>query len=108
MRETAIDYKHAAINAFMTEYFCENNNRFLGKHREMAEKALFGNSTWYKMREQIKDLKQDYLNELSDPKLPFSIQKAAKKLHEAVMQNLDLDELERRYNRAMKEHLKKE
>ena len=51
MRETAIDYKHAAINAFMTEYFCESNNRFLGKHKELAEKALFGNSTWYKMRE---------------------------------------------------------
>ena len=53
-------------------------------------------------------MKQDYLDELCDPKLPFSIQKAAKKLHEAVMQNLDLDELERRYNRAEKERKMKE
>ena len=73
MRETSIGYKHDAINAFMTEYFCEGQTRYLGKHRELEEKALFGNTTWYKMRESIKDLKRSYLEELTDPKLPFSI-----------------------------------
>lgn len=97
VNETKIGYKKAAINSFLTEYYCSSNNdRYLGRHRELTEKALFGDKEWYKLRKSLQQTENEQISELLDNKMPFSMRKAAMLMHEAVMKNLDIDELDRR------------
>jgi len=43
-KQMAHDYKRHAINAFMTEMYCdgESNEKYPSKHKELIEKALYG------------------------------------------------------------------
>jgi len=62
VRETTVGYKKAAINAFLTEYYCsDNKDRYLGKHKELTEKALFGDSEWYKLRTTLQNTETEQI-----------------------------------------------
>jgi len=41
------------------------------------------------------------MQDLTDSKMPFSMRKAANLMHEAVLKNLDLDELDRRRTKKL-------
>ena len=42
------DYKRHAINAFLTEMYCadENNPKYSSKYKDLKEKALHGHRSW--------------------------------------------------------------
>ena len=45
-----IDYKKDAINNVITELFCDQ--KYIGKNRDLIERALFGGTEWCKIKNQ--------------------------------------------------------
>ena len=52
------DYKVYAINAYITEKYChENNSKYSSnKHKKLIEKALYGDHNWHKLREVLNEV----------------------------------------------------
>ena len=48
------------------------------------------------MRKSLQQTETEHVKDLLDNKMPFSMRRAAMLLHEAVIKNLDIDELDRR------------
>ena len=95
-KQMAHDYKRYAINAFLTEMYCDTkeNPKYPAKHKELIERALYGDQGWYKLKDKLLKVNDLNLDNL-DMALPYSIKKAARELHDHfsnVLQVQDIDE----------------
>ena len=47
-KEMAMNYKRQAINAFLTETYCgDDNPKYANKYRDLIEKALYSSKGWH-------------------------------------------------------------
>ena len=50
-KQLANDYKRHAINAFLTEMYCgDQNPKYSSKYKDLIEKALYGEEGWHKLK----------------------------------------------------------
>ena len=86
------EYKRLAINNFLTEMYCKQQDggaegsissegavsqKFVSKHKSLIEKALYGETNWYKLREQQSLILDKQMQKVKQGSLPFSIKQAA-------------------------------
>ena len=45
-RQMTENYKQDSINNVIIELFCKDNNKYVGKHRDLIERARFGDTSW--------------------------------------------------------------
>ena len=91
----AHDYKKFAINAFLTEMYCdgENNPRYPSKYKVLIERAQFGEQGWHKLKDRLLKVNDKNMGNL-DVALPYSIKKAAKELHQYFSNTLTVQDLD--------------
>ena len=93
-KEMAMNYKRQAINAYLTETYCgDDNPKYAHKYRDLIEKALYSSKGWHKLRNDVLlvgELRKDKI----DTSVPFSIKKAVEELHKHFKEYLDFSDLE--------------
>jgi len=93
----AHDYKRYAINAFLTEMYCdaETNPKYPSKHKELIERALYGDQGWYKLKDKLLEINDMNLENLNVA-IPYTIRKAAKRLHDHFSKVLTVQDIDER------------
>ena len=72
----ASDYKRYAINAFLTEMYCDaqENPKYPAKHKNLIERALYGEEGWFKLKDKLFKVNDSNLEKLDKASaLPYSI-----------------------------------
>lgn len=74
-KSMVLDYKHQAINTFMTEYNCgEDSRKYVGsKHSALIDKALYNDDGWHKLQKYVQKGADKNLTKMKSC-LPFSLQ----------------------------------
>ena len=92
-KQMVLDYKRTAVNAFLTGSFCATKKND-SKHKELIERALYGNQGWHRLREVLQKKAHSDLAEINLT-MPFSVKKAAAMMYNDIkdfMEVPDLDE----------------
>lgn len=80
----------------MTNSYCGSVDvKYANKHKELIERALYGNTAWHKLRERIYESSNKDL-ELIEREMPFSIKKASRILHQQFIKFMDIQDLDER------------
>ena len=91
-----IDYKKYAINAFLTEMYCNNNtDKGQSKHKDLTERALYEDKAWHQLRETMRQNSDADFASLSRS-LPFSLKAAASQLHVQFKRYMEIEDLDAR------------
>ena len=64
-QQMVIDYKKDAINKFLVELYCnEKNSKYMGKNRELIERAQFSREKWHQVKEKYDKIMQMKIQEV--------------------------------------------
>ena len=68
------DYKREAINKFIVELYCTGQSRkYLGKNRDLIEKAQFSREKWHRIKEKYDAAMSAKIEEIQNENLPKSV-----------------------------------
>lgn len=71
----------------------KEHNKYIGKYKDVIEKSIYNKRGWYRVQEMFKANMTATLSKLSD-RLPFSLKKAIKQLHELFKINFEVQDLD--------------
>ena len=54
-KQMTVDYKRDAINNVITELYCKDGQKYIGKNRDLVERARFGETEWCKLKDECND-----------------------------------------------------
>ena len=77
-KQMSADYKRHAINAYITEMFCDGDDKHgaPSKHQELIERATYGDQGWHHIRDYLLKMNEKKYKNLNTS-APFSIRKAS-------------------------------
>ena len=76
------EYKRQAINQALIDMYCDESHRYLGKNRELIEKAQFADQEWRRIKTIYDEQIQDSLDRLKGQHLPGEINKSISDIYD--------------------------
>ena len=75
------DYKRDAVNNVIIELYAQQENKYIGKHRDLIERAKFGNTEWRRMKEEMDEKMAKRMRIIEDQNLPVSLKRSIDKMY---------------------------
>ena len=75
------DYKKEAINNVITELYCKEGRKYIGKNRDLIERARFGDTEWCKLKGEFNEKMERRMQHVKDEHLPHTMKKTIDEIY---------------------------
>ena len=89
------DYKKDAINNVITELYCDEGSKYIGKNRDLIERALFGDTEWCKLKDECNEKMARRMKYVAEEQLPTTMKKLIDEIYSHYNKFLEIQDIDK-------------
>ena len=89
------DYKRYSINKFFTEMYCKNDDdKYIGKNRDLIERAQFGGDKWRRAKEMYDAKMAGIMKKIKKENIPEQVKASIMNIYAHYIKYVEVKDLD--------------